>query len=113
MHGARADGVSGNVDLGTKLYLTGWALIGGFGAGSDSMWDVMGALGYKFSNRFSAIAGYRVLGVDYEKGVSLMTSNNRESCWAAFSRSEGQLPVESTILNKQLDIGENCLRQQL
>ena len=40
---------------------------GGFGAGSGSMWDVMGALEYKFSNRFSAIAGYRVLGVDYEK----------------------------------------------
>lgn len=51
--------------LGSKYYVTGWALVGGFGAGSDSMWDVMGVIGYRFSDTFSVAAGYRILGVDY------------------------------------------------
>jgi len=62
-------GVSGRADLTEKLFFTGWAVIGGFGAGSDSMWDVMAALGYKFNDRLSTVAGWRVLSVDYEKGA--------------------------------------------
>ena len=37
----------------------GWGMIGGFGVGSDLDWDVMGGLGYQWtdsSRRFSATA---------------------------------------------------------
>jgi hypothetical protein len=43
--------------LGSKYCVTGWALVGGFVAGSDSMWDVMGVIGYRFSDTFSVAAG--------------------------------------------------------
>ncbi len=58
-------GVKGMAQLGSRYYATGWALVGGFGAGSDSMWDVTGVIGYRFSDTFSVAAGYRILGVDY------------------------------------------------
>ncbi len=58
-------GVKGMAGLGPKSYVTGWALVGGFGAGSDSMWDVTGVIGYRFSDTFSVAAGYRILSVDY------------------------------------------------
>ena len=45
--------------------MTGWGIIGGFGAGSKFMWDVMGGLGYAFTESSSIVAGYRGLGVDY------------------------------------------------
>lgn len=51
-----------------KLYLAGWAMVGGFGAGSDSMWDVMGGVGYRVSDRVSLYFGYRAAGVDYSSG---------------------------------------------
>lgn len=60
-------GIKGSARLNSKFYFNGWALVGGFGAASDSMWDVMGAIGYSISDRFSVAAGYRVLGVDYKK----------------------------------------------
>ena len=51
-----------------NLYLAGWAMVGGFGAGSDSMRDVMGGLGYRVSDRTSLYFGYRPAGVDYRCG---------------------------------------------
>jgi hypothetical protein len=42
-------------------------MIGGFGAGSDLTWDVLAAAGYQWNDRFSLVAGYRALGVDYDK----------------------------------------------
>jgi len=59
-------GVKGRVNLNEDFYLTGWGMIGGFGVSSDLMWDVMGGIGYSFSDRFSVVAGYRALGVDYK-----------------------------------------------
>jgi hypothetical protein len=59
-------GISGRRDFAAKTYFTGWAVVGGFRNGSDSMWDVMAALGYRFNDRFSGVAGYRALSVDYE-----------------------------------------------
>jgi hypothetical protein len=53
------------VDLLPDVYLASWAMIGGFGVGSDLMWDLMGGAGYDFNDHFSAFAGYRVMSVDY------------------------------------------------
>jgi hypothetical protein len=40
--------------------------IGGFGAGSDFMWDVAGTVGYTFTPGFVASVGFRALGVNYD-----------------------------------------------
>jgi hypothetical protein len=56
-------GVRGTYSITDNFYLTGWGLVGGGGANLD--WDVMGGVGYKFNDTFSAVAGYRALGVDY------------------------------------------------
>lgn len=56
-------GLRGNYSLTSKVYLTGWGLVGAGGAKVD--WDVAGGLGYRFNDRISAVAGYRALGVDY------------------------------------------------
>jgi len=55
-------GIKGQTKLGSKFYFNGWALVG-----SHSMWDVMGAIGYSVSEKFSVAAGYRVLSIDYSK----------------------------------------------
>jgi hypothetical protein len=60
-------GIKGSIDLTARLYLTGWAMGGGFGVSSDSVWDVMAGLGYRFNDRLSMALGYRAAGVDYEK----------------------------------------------
>lgn len=59
-------GIKGNIDLTARLYLTGWAMIGGFDVSSDSVWDVMGGAGYRFNDKISTVLGYRAAGVDYE-----------------------------------------------
>jgi len=56
-------GFRGNYLLTDKAFLTGSAMIGAGGADFD--WDVLGAIGYKFNDRISAVAGYRALGVNY------------------------------------------------
>jgi len=58
-------GFRGNYAITPELYLTGWGLIGAGEADLD--WDVAAAIGYRFSDSISAIAGYRALGVDYSK----------------------------------------------
>jgi hypothetical protein len=56
-------GLRGNYSITPTVYLTGWGLVGAGGADID--WDVAGAIGYRFNDRISAVAGYRALGVDY------------------------------------------------
>lgn len=53
------------VDLAPSVYVASWAMIGGFGVGSDLMWDLMGGAGYEFNDTFSLFAGYRAMSVDY------------------------------------------------
>jgi hypothetical protein len=53
------------VDLAPNVYMASWAMIGGFGVGSDLMWDLMGGLGYDFTDHISGFAGYRAASVDY------------------------------------------------
>jgi len=64
-------GVKGRYAFNDKVFVKGWAMIGGFGASSDFMWDVFGGLGYQFTDRFSATAGWRHVGVDYSNGAFL------------------------------------------
>ena len=42
--------------------------LGGFGIGSDFTWQLQGYFGYRFSKLFQASIGFRVIGMDYEKG---------------------------------------------
>ncbi|NGO52830.1 hypothetical protein [Allomesorhizobium camelthorni] len=56
-------GLRGNYAITPQIYLTGWGLVGAGGADID--WDVAGAVGYRFNEKISAVAGYRALGVDY------------------------------------------------
>ncbi|WP_027998780.1 hypothetical protein [Sinorhizobium arboris] len=56
-------GFRGIYSLTSEIYLTGWGLVGAGGADLD--WDVAAAIGYRFSDTISAVAGYRALGVDY------------------------------------------------
>ena len=60
-------GLKGLTTLGdSKLFLSGFFIIGGFGAGSDFLWDVNANLGYQWGEIFSTTIGYRYLDVDYE-----------------------------------------------
>lgn len=61
MIGARA-----RFDIDSSWYLTGWGMVGGFGASSEIAWDVLGGVGYQWNEWLSVVAGYRALGVDYE-----------------------------------------------
>ncbi|MGM4911631.1 DUF481 domain-containing protein [Rhizobium sp. 768_B6_N1_8] len=56
-------GVRGMYSITPSVYFTGWGLIGAGGADLD--WDVMAAIGYKWNDTISAVAGYRALGVNY------------------------------------------------
>ena len=58
-------GLKGTADLSARWYVSGWAMIGGFDVGSDFMWDLWAGVGYRFTDAFSMVAGYRGLGVDY------------------------------------------------
>ena len=43
--------------------------IGGFGVGADLTWQIQAYVGYRFSHLFQVSAGYRIIGIDYEKGT--------------------------------------------
>lgn len=58
-------GIKFRHSLTPEFYLAGWAMTGGFGVSSDSLWDVMAGVGYDFSDRVSGFAGYRSMSVDY------------------------------------------------
>lgn len=61
-------GVKGNTGLGdSNFFVSGTIMIGGFGAGSDFMWDASIHLGYQWGKMFSTTIGYRYLDVDFEK----------------------------------------------
>ena len=61
-------GLKGLSPLGnSKFFISGNLVIGGFGVGSDFMWDANINLGYQWTQGFSTIVGYRYLDVDYEK----------------------------------------------
>jgi hypothetical protein len=59
-------GLKGKHYISEQTYLTGWAMIGGFGMGSDFMYDIFGGLGYEFNDTFSAVGGFRASYADYK-----------------------------------------------
>ena len=61
-------GIKGGADISDNVYFKGWAMVGGFGVGSDFMWDVFGGIGYEFNDQISSFAGFRAGGTDYKKG---------------------------------------------
>lgn len=58
-------GLRGRAFLNDNFFLGGWALAGG--GGSDYMWDMMGGVGYRFNDMFSATAGYRAQRVQFRE----------------------------------------------
>ncbi|MCO5065920.1 MAG: hypothetical protein M9924_16095 [Rhizobiaceae bacterium] len=54
------------VGLTEHLSLQAQADVGGFGAGSDLTWSVLGTVNYTFTDHLSLSAGYKVLDVDYD-----------------------------------------------
>jgi hypothetical protein len=62
-------GLKGLSALGhSRFFISGFLVIGGFGAGSDFMWDANVNLGYQWTETFSTTLGYRYLDVDYDDG---------------------------------------------
>lgn len=58
-------GVRARYAVTDNIYLSGWGLIG---TGQAKLgWDVAAIVGYQINDSFSAVAGYRALGVDYSK----------------------------------------------
>lgn len=55
----------------SKFFLNGELFIGGFGLGSDFMWDACVNLGYQLTKSVDITLGYRYMDVDYEKGEFL------------------------------------------
>ena len=43
--------------------------VGGFGVSSDFTWQLQAYAGYRFSKVFQLTAGYRILSIDYDKGL--------------------------------------------
>jgi hypothetical protein len=61
-------GLRGRADLNDKVFVTGWAYLGGFDVGSDSMSDLFAGVGYRFGTKTSGVLGYRYMSVDREDG---------------------------------------------
>jgi len=55
-------------EFNDKWFVRGRGNIGGFGVGSDLMWQIQLDVGYRFSTRSYMTAGYRVIDYDYEHG---------------------------------------------
>lgn len=59
-------GIKGRTGIGeTDFFVSCILQLGGFGVGSDLMWDVNVNLGYNWTETFSTTFGYRYLDVDY------------------------------------------------
>jgi hypothetical protein len=59
-------GAKGRYNINETWFVNGWAMVGGFGAGSDITWDLLAAVGYQYNEHISFGLGYRALGVDYD-----------------------------------------------
>ncbi|MCB1859307.1 MAG: hypothetical protein KDI63_13590 [Gammaproteobacteria bacterium] len=61
-------GIKGRTPLGgTKFYLEGGVILGGFGVGSDHFYEFNGAIGYQWNQAIGTAIGYRMFDVDYEE----------------------------------------------
>lgn len=64
-------GMSGRFNLGPKVFLSGWAFVGGFGVGADVTADLFAGVGYRVTDSISSTLGYRWVKVDYENNASV------------------------------------------
>ena len=55
-------------EFGDKWFLQARGNIGGFGVGSDLMWQIQADVGYRMSDRWQFSFGYRVIDIDYDQG---------------------------------------------
>lgn len=69
-------GFRGQINFTRWLYLTSQADVGGFGAGSQIAWNVIGALGVNFTRNLFAELGYRYMYVDYQNSNLLYQMNS-------------------------------------
>lgn len=56
----------GRYEWDNGVFVSGRALVGGFGIGSDFVFDGVATLGYAFNDTIAASIGFRWLSVDYE-----------------------------------------------
>jgi hypothetical protein len=61
-------GLRAGFPLTPKVSLTALGDVGGFGAGSDLTWQGLVTFNYRFSPRWALRAGYRALGVNFDRG---------------------------------------------
>ena len=61
-------GLRGRYYVSRAVFLNLYGDIGGFGAGSDFSWQVLGGIGVQASHWCDVELGYRALGFDYEPG---------------------------------------------
>lgn len=59
-------GMRGRAPITQSLSAAGFVDIGGFGAGSKFTWEVYAGLDYAFTDRISAVAGFRYLSINYK-----------------------------------------------
>jgi len=58
----------GTWPIGDKWFFQARGNIGGFGVGSDLMWQAIAEVGYRPSEKWFTSFGYRVIDIDYENG---------------------------------------------
>lgn len=68
-------GLRGQLNFTRWLYATIQSDVGGFGAGSQITWNVLGALGVNFTRNVSGELGYRYMYVDYNRNGVLYDMN--------------------------------------
>lgn len=61
-------GIAGRTMLDGNWFMSGWAMVGGFGVNSRFLYDVTGVVGYEWKNGWSAHGGYRIADTDYSNG---------------------------------------------
>jgi hypothetical protein len=54
--------------FGDRWFFQARANLGGFGVGSDLMWQLQADLGYRRSDKWRFTFGYRVIDIDYDQG---------------------------------------------
>jgi hypothetical protein len=65
-------GIKARTPLGnSRFYAAGGVATGGFGAGSDSFYDITANVGYQWSEAIGTSLGYRLFDVKYENGSFL------------------------------------------
>ena len=69
-------GLRGQINFTRWLFLAAQGDVGGFGAGSQIVWNVQATLGVNFTRNIFAELGYRYMYVDYDKNSFLYQMNS-------------------------------------